>query len=44
MGEVSPTEVIRQSLPFIGVLVVVLLIVTYVPAATLWLPGVLAGR
>jgi tripartite ATP-independent transporter DctM subunit len=44
LGEVSPTEVSRQSLPFIGVLVAVLLIVTYVPAVTLWLPGAVAGR
>lgn len=44
MGEVRPTEVVRQSLPFIGVLLVVLLLVTYVPALTLLLPNLVAGR
>ncbi|WGF87949.1 TRAP transporter large permease [Marinivivus vitaminiproducens] len=44
MGEVRPTEVVRQSLPFIGVLLAVLLLVTYVPALTLLLPNLVAGR
>jgi tripartite ATP-independent transporter DctM subunit len=44
MGEVSPASVIRQSAPFIGVLVSVLLLVTYVPAVTLWLPGLVSGQ
>ena len=44
MGEVSPGVVIRESLPFVGVLVAVLALVTYVPAVTLWLPAVVAGR
>jgi tripartite ATP-independent transporter DctM subunit len=44
MGEVSPTRVIRESLPFIGVLVAVLMLVTYVPAITLWLPELVAGH
>jgi TRAP-type transport system large permease protein len=44
MGDVSPAKVIRQSLPFIAVLLIVLGLVTYVPAVTLWLPGVVAGR
>jgi len=33
----SPERVIRESLPFIAVLLVVLLLVTYVPALTLTL-------
>jgi TRAP-type transport system large permease protein len=44
MGEVAPGAVVRQSLPFVLVLVAVLMLVTYVPAVTLWLPGVVAGR
>lgn len=44
MAEVSPATVIRQSLPFLGVLIAVLLLVTYVPAVTLALPGIVTGR
>jgi TRAP-type C4-dicarboxylate transport system permease large subunit len=44
MGEVPPATVIRESAPFIGVLLAVLMIVTYVPAVTLWLPALVGGR
>jgi TRAP-type transport system large permease protein len=44
MGEVPPATVIRESAPFIGVLLVVLMIVTYVPAVTLWLPALVSGH
>lgn len=44
MAEVSPATVIRESLPFLGVLIAVLLLVTYVPAVTLALPGIVTGR
>jgi TRAP-type transport system large permease protein len=44
MAETRPGDVIRQSLPFVLVLVAVLMLVTYVPAVTLWLPNVIAGR
>lgn len=44
MAEVSPTTVIRESLPFLAVLIAVLLLVTYVPAVTLALPGIVTGR
>jgi TRAP-type transport system large permease protein len=44
MGEVSPAAVVRASLPFLAMLVLILALVTYVPAVTLWLPNVLAGR
>lgn len=44
MGEVAPTKVIRHSFPFICVLLAVLGLVTYVPAVTLWLPGLVAGQ
>jgi tripartite ATP-independent transporter DctM subunit len=40
----SLEQVSRASLPFVGLLVVVLVLVAYVPALTLWLPGVLLGR
>ncbi len=38
IASVPPEGVIRESLPYIGVLVAVLLLVTYVPAVSLWLP------
>lgn len=44
MGEVRPTDVIRASGPFIAVLLVVLGLVTYVPAITLWLPNLVSGH
>jgi TRAP-type transport system large permease protein len=44
MAEERPGVVVRHSLPFVGVLVAVLMLVTYVPAVTLWLPGVVGGR
>jgi C4-dicarboxylate transporter DctM subunit len=37
-------EAIRGILPFLVILLVVLAIITYVPALTLWLPGVVFGR
>jgi tripartite ATP-independent transporter DctM subunit len=37
LAETSPERVIRESLPFIGMLMLVLLLVTYVPALTLTL-------
>jgi TRAP-type C4-dicarboxylate transport system permease large subunit len=40
----SLERVSRASLPFVGLLVVVLVLVAYVPALTLWLPGVLLRR
>ncbi len=44
IGGVSSTEVIRYSLPFIGVLLAVLALVSYVPQITLFLPALLAGQ
>lgn len=38
-----PQRVIRESLPFLGVLMLVLLAVTYVPALTLTLPKLILG-
>jgi len=42
IGEISVGEVMRTILPFYGALVVALMLVTYVPAFSLWLPR-LAG-
>jgi tripartite ATP-independent transporter DctM subunit len=39
-----PAEAAREVWPFLGAAIVVLLLITYVPALSLWLPGVLGGR
>jgi C4-dicarboxylate transporter, DctM subunit len=36
--------VIRAALPWLSVLLTVLLVVTYIPAVSLWLPGLLGWR
>ncbi|MBA2722268.1 MAG: hypothetical protein H0U56_05110 [Methylibium sp.] len=43
MAEVPTGQVIRQSLPFLAVLVVILLLVSYVPPITLTLPNLVSG-
>jgi len=42
IGGISVGQVMRSILPFYGALTVCLLLVTYVPAFSLWLPGLLA--
>jgi C4-dicarboxylate transporter, DctM subunit len=37
-------EVIRGILPFLILLLIVLGIITYVPALTMWLPGLVYGN
>ena len=39
IGEISVGEVMRSILPFYGALSATLMLVTYVPAFSLWLPG-----
>lgn len=39
LAKISFERVIKASLPFMGILILVLLLVTYVPATVLWLPG-----
>jgi len=41
IGEISVGEVMRSILPFYGALTVCLMLVTYVPAFSLWLPRML---
>ncbi|NUB25845.1 TRAP transporter large permease subunit, partial [Azospirillum brasilense] len=41
IGEISVGQVMRSILPFYGALFVTLLLVTYVPAFSLWLPHLL---
>ena len=44
IGGVSVGHVMRTIWPFYGALIAALLIVTYVPAFSLWLPSVVLGR
>ncbi len=44
IGGVSVGHVMRTIWPFYGALVAALLLVTYVPAFSLWLPGLVLGR
>ena len=41
VGGARPEDVVRTIWPFYGALIAVLLLVAYVPALTLWLPGAL---
>lgn len=40
MGKVSIEKTVKALLPFYGVLFLVLMAVTYIPALSLWLPSV----
>jgi tripartite ATP-independent transporter DctM subunit len=42
IGEISVGEVMKSILPFYGALTACLMLVTYVPAFSLWLPGMFA--
>ncbi|OZI66618.1 TRAP transporter large permease [Bordetella genomosp. 11] len=44
IGEVSVGTVMRTIWPFYGALLAALALVTYVPAFSLWLPGILLGN
>lgn len=41
IGEISVGEVMKSILPFYGALTATMMLVTYVPAFSLWLPGLL---
>ncbi len=41
IGEISVGEVMRSILPFYGALTVTMMLVTYIPAFSLWLPGLM---
>lgn len=43
IGEVPAGQVVRQSLPFLAVLIAVLALVSYIPAITLTLPRLVSG-
>jgi tripartite ATP-independent transporter DctM subunit len=44
MGQVSPAAVVRASLPFLAMLIVVLMLVTYIPAVSLGLGELVGGH
>ncbi|MGE0312896.1 MAG: TRAP transporter large permease [Lautropia sp.] len=44
IAKAPPREVNREALPFFVAAVAVVLLVTYVPAISLWLPGRIGGR
>jgi tripartite ATP-independent transporter DctM subunit len=44
IGEVSVGTVMRTIWPFYGALIAALMLVTYVPAFSMWLPAVVLGR
>jgi tripartite ATP-independent transporter DctM subunit len=44
IGGISVGQVMRSIWPFYGALLVCLLLVTYVPAFSLWLPGIVLGN
>jgi tripartite ATP-independent transporter DctM subunit len=44
VGKVSVEKLVRALFPFFGVLLFVLAVVTYVPAVSLWLPGLMLGK
>ncbi len=44
IGDVSPAAVVRASLPFLATLIVVLMLVTYIPAISLTLPHLISGH
>ena len=44
MADVSAMSVVRASLPFLAILLLVLVLVTYIPALTLGLPALLGGQ
>jgi C4-dicarboxylate transporter DctM subunit len=39
-----PDEVNREVLPFLAAAIAVVMLVTFVPAVSLWLPAVVGGR
>ena len=41
VSKLKVEEVIKKLLPYFGVIVVALLLITFVPAFSLWLPGIL---
>jgi len=43
ISKIPLTQVLRGTLPFFGLMVIMLIIVTYIPIISLWLPNLLMG-
>ncbi len=43
VAEIEIEDVIKQLMPFYGVIIAVLMLVTFVPAISMWLPNLVAG-
>ena len=41
VGKVPLSELVREALPYVGVLILALLVITYIPGLSLWLPEML---
>ena len=43
VAQMSVTQVVRSAIPFVGIMFVVLILITYVPILSTWLPTLLMG-
>ena len=43
VAQMSVTQVVRAAIPFVGIMLVVLILITYVPILSTWLPTLLMG-
>ncbi|MDD2454389.1 MAG: TRAP transporter large permease subunit, partial [Synergistaceae bacterium] len=44
IGKISISKISRANMPFLAVSIFVLLLVSYIPALSTWLPNLLFGR
>jgi TRAP-type C4-dicarboxylate transport system permease large subunit len=44
VGKTTLEKTSKAALPMFGMMFIMLMLVTYVPAITMWLPGVLFGK
>ena len=43
VAQMSVTQVVRAAIPFVGIMLMVLILITYVPILSTWLPTLLMG-
>ena len=43
VAQMSVTQVVRSAIPFVGIMFMVLILITYVPILSTWLPTLLMG-
>jgi TRAP-type C4-dicarboxylate transport system permease large subunit len=44
VGKTTLEKTAKAALPMFGMMFIVLMLVTYIPAITMWLPGILFGK